>query len=364
MNELRSTITCKDDDDEWYDRSIVDYRELIMFEVENKPLLLSVGDQDNIYLLEEKTQNVQVLSLHTLPDKIVEARHEEVVKSSHLNIQAGTFLDAEIIEMQALYGQRRLIASEVASPGLSSFRANSDTDKIVKDSKRLASSSLVAPHFAQIDGETIILTKTTSDSAFSLNMMSESLHQLKLDELSLSSSSSNLIPFGISSHSVGLGIEDTGYAVIYDLRSHSPVITIQGNSSPSKWFFAASYKPISPYTGSTLVAMLSDSGSAAIFDLKSPLQPLTTGKIPQSPTKMRMSPSGKLLSVSDTLGLVKLYSISSSEFTETFCHEGHVRMEHCDRLAKTTDHCWYSDSTIISAADNKTVNIWQFNVSS
>ncbi|KAF6213440.1 hypothetical protein GE061_011159 [Apolygus lucorum] len=363
MNESRPTISCKDDDDEWYHRSIVDYKELVMFEVENKPLQLSVYGQDSIYLLEEKTQNAQVLSLQALPDKIVEARREDVVKSSHLKIQAGTFLDTEIIEMQALYGQGRLIASEVATPGLSSFSAHTNTDRIVKDSKRLADSTLVAPHFTQINGGSLILTKTAKDYAFSYNMMGESLHQLKLDELSLSSSSSNLIPFAISGHSVCLGIEDTGYTVVYDLRSHSPVITIQGNSSPSKWFFAASYKPISPYTESTLVALLSDSGSAAIFDLRSPLHPLISGKVPQSPTQMRVSPSGKLISVSDTLGYVKLYSISSGELVETFCHEGHVRMEHCDRQAKTTDHCWYSDSTIISAADNKTVNIWQFNIS-
>lgn len=72
------------------------YNELMMLEVEYKPLKMSVGGRDSIYMLQEKAEDSQILSCYQLPDKIVSFRRHNVVKSSDLKIRAGTFLDTDI----------------------------------------------------------------------------------------------------------------------------------------------------------------------------------------------------------------------------------------------------------------------------
>lgn len=74
-----------------------------------------------------------------------------------------------------------------------------------------------------------------------------------------------------------------------------------------------------------------------------------------------MAPGENYFSVSDTFGIVGVFSFLNEHIKKVFTHVGHNRVEgSCGCCNKTTDHVWFDNSTIISSADNNTVNIWQF----
>ncbi|CAA9997472.1 unnamed protein product [Nesidiocoris tenuis] len=172
MKELHATTAViQGGDDEWYDRSITDYKELMMLEMENVPLLLSVGGPDNLFVLERKDERRQVLSNFQLPDTIIESRQNEVVKSSHMKINAGAFITYDLKQINSLYGQKCALASGVNLSGLSVYRMSTDSDRIVKDCERLFEGSLMEPRFCQVDETTQILSKTVDDPVYSCDMV-------------------------------------------------------------------------------------------------------------------------------------------------------------------------------------------------
>ncbi|BES92590.1 Hypothetical protein NTJ_05399 [Nesidiocoris tenuis] len=363
MKELHATTAViQGGDDEWYDRSITDYKELMMLEMENVPLLLSVGGPDNLFILERKDERRQVLSNFQLPDTIIESRQNEVVKSSHMKINAGAFITYDLKQINSLYGQKCALASGVNLSGLSVYRMSTDSDRIVKDCERLFEGSLMEPRFCQVDETTQILSKTVDDPVYSCDMGSDSIKQLNLSKSS-PDRGSNLIPFAVSNRSLALGSENSGNVVIYDFPTEGPVMTLLGHAAGAKYRIASSYKAIPGHPSSTIIASTSEHGSVAVYDLRAPNRPLSTGKATvESANKICVSPDEKYISISDKTGKVRIYSYSPEGICEKFVHEGHVRMEHCNTSAECIDHVWYSQSTLISCATNKSINIWQPNL--
>ncbi|KAK9505834.1 hypothetical protein O3M35_009807 [Rhynocoris fuscipes] len=356
-----------DEEDEWYCNSIQRYKELVMFETEYVVGQIEFSDPGSICVLGRRPSGHSVLSELALPAKIVNSKKNLISINNDLKIKAGVFPTFPIAQILCIYGEGKIVAAEESLPGVAVYELNvEDSDKIQRSGTLTV--PLTEPVLSLIDAKTLLLTANNDKKPVILDLASGKT-STTLEKCSFSPFG-HILPTIVSPNVALLCKRKDSHSILYDIRTGSSVGCILGNPTSSLWTAATNYHPLrNPAPSITTLAFLSASGLLRIYDLRNLHKEISNCQLTLPDVKekdinprIQLSPSGEYLSVSGYDTTVGIYHLGPSGLvTEVFKHDGHEHMEHCNHtlLSTVTDHVWYDNYTIISAADNMSLNCWQ-----
>ncbi|XP_024082588.1 uncharacterized protein LOC106670376 isoform X1 [Cimex lectularius] len=355
------------EDDEWYCRSIARYNELVMFDLEDKVISFDLLDQGSLCLLCKKSSGLQVILEHLLPSKIYKKTNENhTVRDTDMKIKSGVFPNAFVLQvvtsmslMCSLYNENKLITSEEHLSGVNIYHlGSSETDQ--NEKCKTISAPLLEPRVSVVGKNVVLLAKDTSSPPVIVDLSSG---EVKCTINCTSDIPCSLMPAAVSETTIALCKETNGEVFLYDTRKHEGMWEINGDQV-SKYSICTSFDHRNPSGPNSTIGTISANGNYKFYDLRNSKQELISGELSLGcddgiDLKMKISPSGKKVSVSGHNGTVIVYDLRDT-LKEIFCHDGHQHMEHSSKNTLITDHLWYDERCIISSADNHSLNCWQY----
>uniref|UniRef100_A0A023EYM1 Uncharacterized protein n=1 Tax=Triatoma infestans TaxID=30076 RepID=A0A023EYM1_TRIIF len=339
-----------------------------MFDTEYIVEQIEFSDASSICVLGRKTAGQCVLSELALPSKIMDKNKRNVAMSSDLKIKSGLFPAAPISQILCIYGEGKVIAAEESLPGVAVYELNvADSDQILRSGTLKA--PLTQPKLSLVDAKTLLLTANRDEKPLLLDLTSGQTCA-PLNRYSCTPTE-DVLPAVVSPTIALLCRRKDSESILYDVRSGTKVGCINGNNKCDLWTVTTNYHALRhPTPPLTTLAFLSASGLLRVYDLRKLDQEISNcqlelpdaNKEKVSNPRVHLSPSGDYLSVSGYDTAVGVYHLGPSNLAaEVFRHDGHNHMEqyHGTVLTTITDHVWYDDCTVISAADNMSLNCWQ-----
>lgn len=337
-----------------------------MFVVENVIRQIELSDMRSMCVVgEHKSGKHEILEL-SLPDKItVESCQEGLVKNSDLKMRSGGYTLAPVTQMKALWNQKKIIVSMEEQTGASLYNLESEESDLISRVCTLKC-DLVSP-FVALNNKGLVLL-TAKDKTDIMVMDIEKNQIVYNNSLSENEPHVWLEPCFVSENLAALCNRYTGTVILQDIRS-SQLSAVLSNvaGDGDLWTMASSgdNKITSTVNNAAALGLLSRMGKLVLYDIRkseTPSHSCDIGKICNSVPTLKLSPDNShVVSVSGFDDNVYIFNISHDGHLSTvFVHDGHKHHSGCVRDTSVTCHLWYRDSTIISAALNKSLQCWQF----
>ncbi|XP_023708078.1 WD repeat-containing protein 73 isoform X3 [Cryptotermes secundus] len=359
-----------------------------MFDFENVIHQIELTDPRTICVVgKHKSGRDEILEL-SLPEKLTVApSHEGLVKNSDLRMKSGGFTIAPVIQMKALWNQRKVIVSEKDQIGAAIYNLGSEDSDLITRFGSLTC-DLVTPLMALNNQELVLLTTRTKRDLVAIDLtVNTMLYKLSVD--STSETQCGFEPSFVSENLAALCERNGGSVFLHDVRAGK----MCGNFSPAKqnlgnknivtrelWTVSTGYinktssSSANGENSNPKLGLLSAMGKLLIYDIRNTDIAMcesdigkfidiasraenANGRLPV----MNFSPDDmNRVSLSGFDENVYIYDASCTEtFKTIFVHDGHVRQS--DQLSCcVTSHMWYKENIVISASDNCWLHCWQF----
>ncbi|XP_054268062.1 WD repeat-containing protein 73-like isoform X2 [Macrosteles quadrilineatus] len=360
-------------DEDWFYDSISRYENLHMFELEQPIQQVESTGTDSICVSCSNTRRHQLLEL-SLPSKLLSSNNE-ITSNTDLKIKCGTFTEKMCYQIKSI-DECKLIVSYVDVEGISLYGLPSDSDEIKKESLNI-DCPLECPMIATNDS-LVWLAKKRTDKMYLFDLKTEKpVQSLKLDQHISDGNDEKTVPMFLGPHVAAFGGQRTGDVFIADHRV-SPgrwcfaTSHLSSSKDSNYWSFASLFecsKGITNSCNNICYAKVSSDGTLMVYDTRNVEFPVYRDtklgvKTDNATPQIRFKPGNKdCVSVGGFNGNVYVYQLEKEDPKLLFTHDGHKHVESYSSQTEVTSHLWPQlDNLVISAADNGTIQMWQFGV--
>jgi len=368
-------------DEDWFYDSISRYKNLNMFELELPIQQMEPLGTSNICVACSDSQRHQLLQL-SLPSKLLsqagESSDNTITSDTNLKIKCGTFMEKMCYQIKA-FDEHKVVASHVDTKGVALYSLSPDTDEIKKECLQTLL-DLESPMIATND-TFICLTKKRADRISLFDVNAQKPHQFfTVDEKQTTHEcDERIVPMFLRPDVMAFGRQKTGGFWFIDYRVppgswifESPYYNTELGEVASFWSFASLYECSRDFinTGQNICfAKVSKDGALLVYDTRNLKLPAyfddNVGLKTENPASLqvRFKPGSKdWVSVSGLNGNVYIYQLNTADDSNlAFTHDGHKHADGFTPHTEVTCHWWSKlENLIISAADNGTIQTWQF----